>query len=596
MVSRRKAQKIRLNQERLLKKQEKDKDLKERSRVDYHIQTTAGSVIYRGEDIVTVQTAPHSYLEKRVEDLNTGERVIFDATHTKTTLEDVAPYLGRSPLYDRATDYVFNSNDYKKPVTKFRETLLKSLAQRGFLEGQDLERVIGGEIGRISPDEYTTFAKYLSETMNGSERSNPKDAKIPKIDAIKSWLKGETLAPKDRKIFSLLEARLGDEFNQFTSEPDDQNGFYRNYRIYVSMRQNIMRLLNNWKGTTQKSDQSENGNGSIIDISTELSLIKSQFFNDVDENLKSVMVTKIEKPSYEQREKIKLKDNALGKGIIRGEIEKIKDERIDLKSLWQDYFILNSYCQRVFQNLEEDSMNPFYRRIMVSESALNRLLIRNYEVSDPLMIATEEKDSRMINNRSDSSFVNGLMDKLIDSVYNNDFDVHYSLSKGSVNLLFDTISSVRNSIPYDIFRYVRDCHYSSTGGRNADRKNIFQKYGCKFDKKGDFIVESSGVMITDHFKSLMQRRTVDIRVNKKHIMDMDVTPQSFFKSNLESYKKMLLGLMQRRTLNNGDLFLVTRSYARDQLKRYGLEGIVDICSEDFLIEDMDIEFPRPIGY
>jgi hypothetical protein len=94
----------------------------------------------------------------------------------------------------------------------------------------------------------------------------------------------------------------------------------------------------------------------------------------------------------------------------------------------------------------------------------------------------------------------------------------------------------------------------------------------------------------------MQRRTVDIRVNKKHIMDMDVTPQSFFKSNLESYKKMLLGLMQRRTLNNGDLFLVTRSYARDQLKRYGLEGIVDICSEDFLIEDMDIEFPRPIGY
>ena len=100
--------------------------------VRYYVETTGGNVVYNGNDQVTVQVNPTSYLRKKVSDLNTGELVVYDVRHVKTSLEDVEPYFNRSPLYARAETFVFENNSRGIPIPKLRIALMRALGNREF--------------------------------------------------------------------------------------------------------------------------------------------------------------------------------------------------------------------------------------------------------------------------------------------------------------------------------------------------------------------------------------------------------------------------------------------------------------------------------
>ena len=100
--------------------------------IRYYVETTGGNIVYDGNDQVTVQVNPTSYLRKRVSNLNTGELVVYDVRHVKTTLEDVEPYFNRSPLYARAETYVFEKNSRGIPIPRLRIALMRALGNKGF--------------------------------------------------------------------------------------------------------------------------------------------------------------------------------------------------------------------------------------------------------------------------------------------------------------------------------------------------------------------------------------------------------------------------------------------------------------------------------
>ena len=100
----------------------------------YLVSTTMGDSILDPDNQVYVEVSPSKYLRKSVADINIGDKVIFQKPYAKTKLEDVEPYLPRSPRYAFAKEKIHDTNSRGEYIPRFRALLLQGLCNHGVID------------------------------------------------------------------------------------------------------------------------------------------------------------------------------------------------------------------------------------------------------------------------------------------------------------------------------------------------------------------------------------------------------------------------------------------------------------------------------
>ncbi len=83
-----------------------------------------GKSLVDSENYVYVQVNNKEFIRKRPYDLRKGEMIVFEKPFTTTSLEDVEPYLERSPRYAHAVDVLHEKNSRNERITKLRAYLV----------------------------------------------------------------------------------------------------------------------------------------------------------------------------------------------------------------------------------------------------------------------------------------------------------------------------------------------------------------------------------------------------------------------------------------------------------------------------------------
>lgn len=579
----------------------------------YYIKTTGGNVIYNGNDEVTVQVAPQSFLRKKVEDLNTGERVLFNVNETKTTLEDVEPYLSKSPLYDRALGFVYDKNSKGENIPRFRIALFNSLARHGVVSSDNLEAKIMMEEGQdFTTEEYTRGSEYVSASLLTSPISDI-DPYIPQNQAVELWLRGITLAPRDHDVFKILQKEMGEEFRAFISNPEDMNGFYRNYRIYTVIRQNIMKTLNSWKGLSKGERPDNIERDSRINITREIDLIRSHFLKDITHTLKSVMVTEIEKIPDNRRYDLRRTDRLFGEGVIRREIPEVTNNMINYPQVCEDRALLEHYLDIIIANSPTLDNFGFLKNWSYG-NVLKIFLFRDFsELRDTYVRVNLALVKRQIKEWSDVAFermIDDLYSNLTNSIYDTSLDEYYKITPGSIQCLVESLFRLRRTIPDELFlSLMNPVNLEKIHMPVPNRKTVFKRYNLNNARFGYFITESIKDLVFDfkkHYDNMseIERLEFSIKLNSPQLKNHDriktmsyllvlssdnpIKPKAFFREFIENK-----GVPLKKLIEPYHVFFRTKSYTQKVLSRYGLAHIVNLCEEDFLLEDLGIPFPKP---
>lgn len=572
----------------------------------FYIKTTAGNVVYDGSDQVTVQVAPQSFLRKRVTDLNTGELVLYDVRQVRTALEDVEPHLHRSPLYSRALDYVHVENSNGERIPRLRVALIHALAQRGIIDSENLERkILNEDMHMFSGAEYQQGAEYLYNVLTNSHAPERHQAHIPEQLTIEDWLRGLTKAPRDHTVFRILQRELGDEFRYFISDnPENPDSFYRNYRIWAVMRQQIMKTLNAWRGLTVGTPPDQEERQSHIDISREKALILSHFLKDVTPELKAVMVTDIERLSPRRTYDVRRTDRLLGGGVINREIREIIHNINPCIVIMTDASILDWYfkgCIKyspIFPQLAPLQKNSLWNKTLP-------YLFRTF--GEPLDVQLDflEKRARNYKMSDKKNYpglvreVDDLMQDIKNSILNGRLDNILNLSYGTTARLMENYFRVRRAVPARIFDLAAKCmKLKNNPGdkryRNALaaeitslKREISRDYDLILSEDGG--IKNAGMFITSRLEDCFNQ--------SERLREMvDMHPESRFEPSfiilIDLIKKGRFAWEEFTKIEKCGYFL-TRDFVRKILSKFDLEELIKLRREDFILEDLGMEFPKP---
>jgi len=575
----------------------------EREKNLYHICTTGGNVVYHASDLVTVQISPRAFVQKKVRDLNTGETVLYDVRHVRTTLEDVEPHLSRSPMYARATDYVHERNSKGELIPRFRIALLKSLALQGIIGDENLEKKLMRDGFDFSRTEYEESSGYVVSLLQESLMASLYGTPAPKHSTVNNWIRGKTLAPRDHRTFEVLQEEFGPEFDKFvTTDLDDMSGFYKNYKIYVVMRQAIMRALNSWRGIGRPWEPSEERD-TRVNVTKEVHLIRSHFIRDITQTLKSVMITDIDRLSQGQAYDRRRKDRLMGEGIIRGEISELTSNMKDYNRVLEEMLILEDYFQKAVATtnvLEEtDRVSILARRDGRIESYpqdLTRKILFRFVLPHMMEAFGEKLDSDyryMYENRGlfDSAVGSGVVDRFLDSskesILNYSLDRSLKFGDGTMISLLESIFRLRRALPSTLFRHIRNCREASQiSGLTPEKKSELNRKISRSQRElsRDYHIQMNregGVMKGGLFLSADGEAEA--------VMLGHPGAQGLVEGLLSDRSRLLEFL---DSLPKG-VFIRTRDYTAKVLSEYGFEEIVDLRKDDFRIEAIGLDFPKP---
>jgi hypothetical protein len=288
--------------------------------IKYVVSTTLGDSILDPGNHVYAQVSPSKYLRKSVADVNVGDMILYQKPYTKTDLDDVAPYLERSPRYTRAKELLHEENSRGDYVPRLRTLLLRGLAEHGVISDNEIEAKVLYETTDFTKAEYEAMEDWLVAFLSrhGIKRSE---------SGVGNWLKGETLAPRTsewEQIFKSLEEEVNPDFREFHAYSDDPTGVYFNYRLYTVIRQGIMRYLNDCRGT-HKEPIDSTPTPTRISLSPEYAIVFQHFMNDKDQTHATARVTGIEAVKKKNLERVRKENQVLGDGVVKKELERMKD-------------------------------------------------------------------------------------------------------------------------------------------------------------------------------------------------------------------------------------------------------------------------------
>ncbi len=591
--------------------------------VRYYVETTGGNVVYNGNDQVTVQVNPTSYLRKKVSDLNTGELVVYDVRHVKTSLEDVEPYFNRSPLYARAETFVFENNSRGIPIPKLRIALMRALGNRGFFQTSNLEDRIMDELtpdGRVVKDfaleEYEAAANYVKNVLENNLR--PQEyAYISAEGSIKAWLTGKTLAPRDHKVFGLLKREFGSSFDSFLSHPEDNSGFYKNYRIRTVLRQQVGKMLNSWKGECNLEEREKYEKRKITDVKREVDSIRSGLLKDVTDDLKLVRVTDIERRVEGQEPQRRTR--FLGEGVVRGMINELRGSMVNYSEVFEDMDVLKGFFKELMMK-SVDTPLSFSNVYDLGDFVLPNFLDIFGEMLDPEMEYLRDKKEAYISYLSSRTFdttwkqetkedfknrsydmIKKFIEKATEMTLNCEIDSKYGYQEGTTFNLLTSFFRTRRVLPRILLEHLKRHQEMLFSIRDHDlskRKDLekrillvneemFRRYEIKFNKYG--IRVNGGEFLTDFIGNLIagspQNYVEDILVANER----GVKPATAY---IEAVKDKGIFPYLIKGFKREGIKLRSREDVLSILKKYALEQIVDLRKEDFVADDIYMDLVR----
>lgn len=400
---------------------------------------------------VYAQVSPTHYLRKNIADVNVGDMILYQKPYARTDLEHVAPFLERSPRYARAKELLHEQNSRGSYVPRFRKMLLRGLAQQGVIADQEIDARALYEADDFSGAEYRTMENWLVNLLNehGIRRSET---------GVGNWLRGETLAPSNWRIFNVLAQEINPEFREFEQYSDDPKGMYFNYRLYVVIRQGIMRYLNDCRGTHEEPSESE-PTPAKISLSPEYAIVFQHFMNDKDMTHATARVTGIETVKKKNLEQVRRNNPVLGDGVVKIEMERLTESLRDYQDILNFMEVLDGYIEAFIEDFEYDnefSLFDRHTKSIASPYTIPYLIESFGEDLDEVMILVK-KQSDLYRQETNDGLLEGFIDATKRAFLERDMDSFFGYDNGTALRLLESYHRIRKLIPNRVHRFCRNC-------------------------------------------------------------------------------------------------------------------------------------------
>ncbi|MFC1801363.1 hypothetical protein ACFLZB_02775 [Nanoarchaeota archaeon] len=287
------------------------------------ISTLMGDTELNPDDPVLIQVNKGNFITKRAEEISEGDKVVYDRSKAKNTLDQIEGHLLEVDRYKRARDFLFETIQ-NQDVTKLRSLLSKGAHDlstnggdllRDFLQDASLfERRGATALSRLSPHDLedrlatdsfsrdekifiTHLTKHSLDTANGNSRS---------LGQIYNWCSGPqnsdtiTIAPSNWELFEILSA-IHQELGQFAVDYANRHNIeghqaletnrYHNYKFYVGVRQRIMRAAAK-PGSFNVSQEDETDLKSLTPF---IRVLERAFISPINDRYSSPKVTGIKR-------------------------------------------------------------------------------------------------------------------------------------------------------------------------------------------------------------------------------------------------------------------------------------------------------------
>jgi len=570
----------------------------------YLVSTTMGNTFLESGDFVWVRVNPHSgppkYLEKYVGDLNPGEMVVYSKPYTRTTLADVEPFLPKSPRYAFARDILHEQNGEGRYVPKLRTLLIRGMAKNGVVSKNNLEEKILFEAN-------ADFSKTEYDVMNGVVSNAVTIDGKPQMSysGIHGWLNGEVLAPRNWNLFAPLSVNINPLFNAFKEFDEDPKGMYFNYRLYVTIRQGVMRFLNQAKGFG--GEEGWNEADSKISLSPEFAIVFHHFLKDMNIDYAAARVTGIKK--LEGRvtiDGLKRENELIDQGVVKS--NKLQLPRKNYAEIFDDQTVLESYLHAAIEDFDCWPMN--LGNSLFYPNSYQRGLLAGFIIPHILKLFDEDLDiynayaqslfeevNRFVSEVKD---VKPYINKISTSISNGDFDAFLNLSRGTALKLIESDFRTSRALPKKIQDYVvsvkrlfrskkvylkRNVGQPTLVGFSEDLKVLkdgqrfaSERYGLEFDLMANHqgVTPISGTFVITDIANMSRTNS------PRKVLDIIAIENP-------SRISLLVKKFNNHPLRNPINFILTRNRALNILKEYGLEQIVDLRKQDFYWEDFSEE-------
>ncbi len=607
----------------------------------YLIKTTMGDTLTDPGKSIYVQVDNRHFLRKRPYELSVGDMLVFPKPFARAQIEDVEPYLFRSPRYQKAWDIVHETNGNGEHIPRLRTLLIRGMRENGLfgenIDDEEFDRKLMKEGTDFSTQEYQDMETYLREVL----------VRYPNIhigsETPQGWLKGHVRAPFNFSATGagLLEVfgyEINPEFQHWRYKDDDNNGFYFNYRLQNVIRSRIMWYLNECRGTHVGKAAEEDKGEDNISISPEYDIVFQHFFHSISKDLASTRVTGIER--LDSNRKIRnAQEHALPlfEGILFDTVQFLDSSRKGVPEVFEDFEVMTAYLEAVTENYDYAirpipvEMDDGSRGLEIP-SRWETYMCFPYSLPFLLMYFKEELDDNMNElfldmlrlegrePRETTTFRENLAMTINDIILDGSMDRHYGYQRGMMMSLLEAYYRVRRSLPPVIHNYcasvirykkrhtdfefggrtvtgmdgqsydlqIRNAIPKGRGGKaGRERKNAEKELARmrrhmrnEFDMHFDGDGENTrgGVFLSQALSGALGNRTLVTQG------DVDYSPREIL---ARTFRPEMIEGVRRDILKHG-VFLRTREHTGNILSEYGLDAIVDQREEDFIWEQFDI--------
>lgn len=302
-----------------------------------------------GEDSWVYVKVVDGYVRKKGRDLQVGDLVVVNNEGIHKELKDVEPALEQSMRYRVAKRTLHETNRNGQDIKRFRILLLNGLVdpttsnleQRIMLEGDD-----------FSTSDYFSFKDRAMPYVFGVEEN-----------AVREWLKGNTLAPRDWRNFARL-APINKEFEAIDKSFGQSSGYYAAYQLFTGLRRTIMAYIAKRTGVIKES-ATDTDTPDYAHVSgkyaKEIELVVGHFMQEVDRTKSATRITRI-KPVEITKEEGKARekpDPNLKRGVFVGELNL---SLMDMNQIRQELYILD--------NALYDALNTYSLHKLMTEEPI----------------------------------------------------------------------------------------------------------------------------------------------------------------------------------------------------------------------------------
>lgn len=540
----------------------------------YLVSTTMGETLLDPSAETYVHITQNRFLEKSATDLNQGDMVLFSKPYATTSIDDVDPYLIRSPRYSKAKETVHEVNSEGRYIPKLRTMLMRGLADHGVIGGEDLESKILMEENRdFSREEYKKMTNHIYNLLNEDPRYSISQ------DGVRNWVEGRVLFPRNWDLLDILSETLNPEFSSFGYGDADQKSMYFNYRLYVTVRQGVMRFLNQARGITpgEKGEEGE----AIISLSPEYQIIFEHFMKDLGANYATARITGIDEIREEEHIKeLKKRNKNLEEGIVRKSFQ-FGFQQKTYPELFEDTATLTHYLSAIIECFDSNKIDlgRFDRYALVPGAEPFLLEIFGEGLDEHMLFV-----KRMSKGDRFESFGYNIKE----SILTGEMDSFFEFSHGTAMRLIESHHRTRRAIPQKIHEFYaqlientikfgdQDRPISRKIRRDLIRKNekLRKKYSFNHNEKGSqisgrilFSSYVANMIVPNHNELSESPLMVTERLSKEKRLSASLEPSLLDKID-----------------NNLSFF--TRENVLNILNQYELAEIIDLRKQDFYFEEI----------